>query len=172
MNNLSDQTYKMAFRRWWYGSFLSQEKDLQVTPFLAPEVKAFQSGDWWLRGAREASLISLDQAAKKMGVSRANFHALEAREETGRITIESLAKAAGAIDCELVYAIRPKKRERFSFLIWKKLVKEARGALLGAISTRANASPCFGQNCIRLFRRSTIPKAAGMDRASSAGFSI
>jgi len=27
----------------------------------------------------------------------------------------------------LVYAIRPKKRERFSFLIWKKLVKEAQG---------------------------------------------
>jgi hypothetical protein len=41
----------------------------------------------------------------------------------GSITISALAKAAEAMDCELVYAIRPKKKVRFSSQIWHPLLK-------------------------------------------------
>lgn len=125
MNIFSNQTYRMAFQKWWKLSYHSQEVDMRIAAFTTSDIQPFKNGESWLRGAREASLISTGQAAQRMGISRSGFHGFEVREEKGTITLRALAKAAEALDCELVYAIRPKKKERFSVLIWKALVAEA-----------------------------------------------
>jgi hypothetical protein len=125
MNLHSDKTYRTAFNIWWTRSFLWKKQDLKVEPFLRLDIQAYRKGDTWLRDAREASLIPLTLAAKKMEMTRGGFSRLEDREQTGKINLELLAKAAEAIDCELVYAIRPKKRMRFSVFIWKNLVEKA-----------------------------------------------
>ena len=50
---------------------------------------------------------------------------LEKNEENGTITVQNLAKAANAIDCELVLALRPKQKIRFSQIIWNTLLPES-----------------------------------------------
>ncbi len=125
MTLFKKEIYQDAYRQWWRRCFHWKEKDLQLKPFLSPEIKAFSQGDSWLREAREASLTSAETVANKLGVTRAAYCALEAREKTGSLTIKSLAEAAEALDCELIYAIRPKKKVRFSELLWLKLVPHA-----------------------------------------------
>jgi transcriptional regulator with XRE-family HTH domain len=125
MNSFANQIYKTAFLRWWDQCYRCQETDRRVEAFLSSDIQPFRLGESWLQRAREASLMSASQAADKMGISRAGFHAMETREKEGGISLDILARAAQALDCELVYAIRPKKKERFSVRIWKKLVAEA-----------------------------------------------
>ncbi len=62
----------------------------------------------WLRAVREAIGVPQHQAADKASVTRQSYAQLEASEERGAISIESLRRAAGALDCELVYFVVPK----------------------------------------------------------------
>jgi transcriptional regulator with XRE-family HTH domain len=126
MNKLSNQEYYRAFLMWWTQNFRHQDYDKMIDHFNHPDVlSGSQLPNGWLRTARESLMISVDQCAEKLGMSRANYSQFEKRELEGKITIETLARAAEALDCELVYAIRPKKRVRFSQLIWQKLLSEA-----------------------------------------------
>jgi len=66
-----------------------------------------------------------EQAALHAGVSKQAYAKFEANEVTGALSLASLQKAAEAIDCELVYFLRPKKNKTFSTLLWEKLFPEA-----------------------------------------------
>ncbi len=72
-----------------------------------------------LKEARTASLRSSAFMASKLGISPPAYTKLEASEQSGSITIESLRKAAAALDCELVYTIRPRDEARFREAIWQ-----------------------------------------------------
>jgi predicted DNA-binding mobile mystery protein A len=52
--------------------------------------------------------MGVAQLAKRLGVTPAAVVQLEKRELAGTVTLESLRKAAEALDCELVYALVPK----------------------------------------------------------------
>ncbi len=61
----------------------------------------------WLRAIRNALNMSTPQLAKRLGVSKQRVSALEKAEVDGSATINSLRKAAEALDCSFVYAIVP-----------------------------------------------------------------
>jgi len=63
----------------------------------------------WVKAIREAIGMTTAQLGKRLGVSQPRVIAIEKAEASGSITLESLAKAAHALDCELVYALVPRK---------------------------------------------------------------
>ena len=60
-----------------------------------------------------------------LDVARAAYSKYEDCEERGSIRLATLAKAAEAMDCELVYAIRPKSKKYFSNIILGKLLPQS-----------------------------------------------
>jgi predicted DNA-binding mobile mystery protein A len=63
----------------------------------------------WLRAVRDALDLSQNQVATKLGIKRQSYADLERTEARGSITVNSLAKAADSMDCELVYFLVPRK---------------------------------------------------------------
>jgi predicted DNA-binding mobile mystery protein A len=53
--------------------------------------------------------MTTGQLAKRMGVSQPRIVALEKAEASHSITLESLERAANALDCQVVYALIPRK---------------------------------------------------------------
>ena len=62
----------------------------------------------WLKAIRGALGINTRQLADRLGVQHSSILRLEKREVQGKATIESLAKAAKAMNCQFIYAIVPK----------------------------------------------------------------
>ena len=64
--------------------------------------------DGWLRMVRIALGMPSNALAGKLGVHPSTVTHVEASEAAGTITLNKLREYAGAMDCELVYAIVPK----------------------------------------------------------------
>jgi transcriptional regulator with XRE-family HTH domain len=87
---------------------LRQELDEALLPFrLVLERKS--RGQGWLKSIRQAVGMPVDEMARRLGVCRWEIHRLEASEKNSRIMLATLSRAAQALDCELVYALAPKK---------------------------------------------------------------
>jgi predicted DNA-binding mobile mystery protein A len=63
--------------------------------------------DGWIAALRQALGMGASQLARRMGVDPTAIAHLENREAAGKITMESLRRAAEAMDAKLVYAIVP-----------------------------------------------------------------
>lgn len=63
----------------------------------------------WLRLFREALGRSERQQAKRLGISGPALHKSEKAEAEERITLGQLRKLADGLDCELVYALVPRR---------------------------------------------------------------
>ena len=63
----------------------------------------------WIKAIREALGMTTAQIAKRMGVSQPRAVEIEKAEKTGAITLDTLARAARAMDCKLVYTFVSKK---------------------------------------------------------------
>ena len=63
----------------------------------------------WIKAIREALGMTSRQFAKRMGVSQPRASAIEKNEVIGSITLDTLQRAANALDCQLVYALVPRK---------------------------------------------------------------
>jgi predicted DNA-binding mobile mystery protein A len=64
----------------------------------------------WVRAIREALGMSSPQLAKRMQIKAAQtIEAMQRNEVSGAITLKSLERLAAALDCELVYALVPRK---------------------------------------------------------------
>jgi predicted DNA-binding mobile mystery protein A len=61
----------------------------------------------WIRAVREALGMTGRQFARRLQVSPQSVDALEKSEAHGAIKIETLRRAAEALDCTLVYALVP-----------------------------------------------------------------
>lgn len=81
----------------------------------------------WIKAIREALGMTTAQLGKRLGVSQPRTVAIEKAERTGSITLDSLERAAQALDCRLVYAFVPRTslddlvKERASLLAKKRL---------------------------------------------------
>lgn len=62
----------------------------------------------WLKAIREALGMTTAQLGKRLGVVQSRAVAIEQAEAKGTITLNSLEKAAHALDCRLVYALVPR----------------------------------------------------------------
>ena len=121
MKRLTPREKFQAFQS-WYRNYEYQENDREIEAYNSVEIKSYEKGSGWLRKARKSLFLSGKRVAEKMGLSQQAYSQLERREDHGGVTIEALSRAAEAMGCELVYAIRPKKRVKFSTLIWRKLL--------------------------------------------------
>jgi len=63
----------------------------------------------WIKAIREALGMTTAQFARRLGVSQPRAVTIEKGEVTGAITLETLERAAQALDCRLVYALVPSK---------------------------------------------------------------
>lgn len=62
----------------------------------------------WIRALREALGMTSKQLGKRLGVSQPRATKIEQAEVDGSITLETLQRAARAMDCQLVYAFVPR----------------------------------------------------------------
>jgi predicted DNA-binding mobile mystery protein A len=62
----------------------------------------------WIRAIRDALGMSGVQLAKRLEVSPQTVEAMEKSEAAGTIQLNTLKRAAEALDCTLVYALVPK----------------------------------------------------------------
>lgn len=63
----------------------------------------------WIAAIRESLGMSVQDFADRLGVTRAAAAKLEANEQRRTIQVDSLARAADALNCDLVYAFVPRK---------------------------------------------------------------
>ncbi|MDH5197747.1 MAG: mobile mystery protein A [Gemmatimonadota bacterium] len=63
----------------------------------------------WLRAVRLTLGMSARQVASRLGITRQGVADQERREVDGTITLAALRKAARALDCDLYYAIVPRR---------------------------------------------------------------
>jgi predicted DNA-binding mobile mystery protein A len=81
----------------------------------------------WVRAIREALGMTTAQLGKRIGVTQSRAFDIEKAEVSGKITLDSLARAAHALDCRLVYALVP--REPLESIAEDRALKLARKKL-------------------------------------------
>ena len=87
----------------------------------------------WVKAIREALGMTTAQLGKRMGVSQPRAVTLEKAEAKGAITLESLERAAHALDCRLVYALVP--RQSFEAMVEARARKLANKMLAATSHT-------------------------------------
>lgn len=152
-----DQKEIQIGRHHWYQSYEPKGVDQEIVPFLSSEISAYrQNQTGWLEKTRQALFLSAQSVADKLGIERGAYSQYEASEEKGTISLNTLAKAAEAMNCELVYAIRTKNGESFSAVIWEQILVKAlkqswltncdqkrRGNALAHVATELMKNPKF-----------------------------
>lgn len=63
----------------------------------------------WIKAIREALGMTTAQLGKRLGVSQPRAVNIENAETKGSITLDSLERAAHALDCRLVYTLVPRQ---------------------------------------------------------------
>jgi predicted DNA-binding mobile mystery protein A len=63
----------------------------------------------WVRAIREALGMSAADLGQRMGVAETSVLSLEHNEVTRRVRLDTLERAADALNCELVYALVPRR---------------------------------------------------------------
>lgn len=77
---------------------------------LFPPVDALRAPPrGWVRAIREALGMTAVQFARRLKVSQPRITKLEKAELDGTLSIASLKKAADALNCDLVYALVPRR---------------------------------------------------------------
>jgi predicted DNA-binding mobile mystery protein A len=85
-----------------------RQLDRRLTPLRTADGLATPPRGW-IRAIREALGMTTAQLARRIGVSQPRAVAIEQAERTGAITLDSLRRAARALECELVYVLVPRK---------------------------------------------------------------
>lgn len=86
---------------------LKQTEEL-IQPFRRL-VNAQTPRSGWVRAIREALGMSAQQLGARVRVKRQTIENLERSEASGKITLDSLNRIAGALGCRVVYALVPDK---------------------------------------------------------------
>ncbi|MDZ4663122.1 MAG: helix-turn-helix domain-containing protein [Pseudomonadota bacterium] len=122
--NIGKEREKLSWAfTFWYQNYGHIETDQEIKPYLSGDIKCTPRGSW-LKKAREALFLSTNQIAEKLSMTRSGYGQIEKSESLGTVSLNTLTKAAEAMGCELVYAIRLKNRVKFSENIWNPLLKE------------------------------------------------
>jgi predicted DNA-binding mobile mystery protein A len=82
--------------------------DARIPALRPAQASASRPARGWLRAVRSVLGFSQDLVAKKIAMTRQSYADLEAAEQRGAISLNSLQRAAEAMDCELVYFIVPR----------------------------------------------------------------
>jgi predicted DNA-binding mobile mystery protein A len=91
------------------GAIILRELERRIGPLKAARPAADMPARGWLRAVREAVGLTQAEVARRAGVRRQTYAQFETAEERGSISVASMRRAAGAMDCELVYFIVPRE---------------------------------------------------------------
>ena len=64
----------------------------------------------WVNAIRRALGMTEAQLAERMGITQSSLHRLESSEAAGTIGLDSLRRAAEALDCEVAYVLVPREQ--------------------------------------------------------------
>lgn len=113
--------YKFWLRYYPFENRIKNNDDI----YLNEQFKSYyQNPTSWLRATRQALFLKATTVARKAEVTKAAYSKIELAESSGNISIETLAKYAEAMDCELIYFIRPKNRKKISEIVWAQILPE------------------------------------------------
>jgi predicted DNA-binding mobile mystery protein A len=82
--------------------------DARIAALQPAQTAAQKPARGWLRAVRSALKLSQAKVAKKVATTQQAYADLEMAEQRGAISLNSLQRAAEAMDCELVYFIVPR----------------------------------------------------------------
>jgi len=68
----------------------------------------FKGVSSWIKYIRQALNMSPSQLAERMNIAPSSLHQLERQEAQDKISLQSLKKAAEAMDCDFIYAFVPR----------------------------------------------------------------
>lgn len=108
-----------------------RQLDKRLNMLRNPSIFAQRPPRGWIKAIREAVGMTTGQLGQRIGVGQSRAVDIEKGEVTGSITLDTLERAARALDCELVYALVPREsleamvEDRASALA-KRRVKSAR----------------------------------------------
>lgn len=88
---------------------LTKGLDERISALRAAQASAVRPVRGWLRAVRSVLGLSQQNVAKKIATTQQSYADLEAAEQRGAISLNSLQRAAEAMDCELVYFIVPRE---------------------------------------------------------------
>jgi len=74
--------------------------------------RIYRPVEGWIRTVRKALGMSSPQLALRLGVSKSQASQMERMEIEDRITLKQLRRVADVLDCELQYALVPRKPVR------------------------------------------------------------
>jgi predicted DNA-binding mobile mystery protein A len=83
----------------------------QLDQYFQTHLKGFNTAlpkKGWIREIREALGMTMEDLGRRMSVIKQRVERLEKDEVTKKVTLESMEKAAEAMDCEFVYFFIPK----------------------------------------------------------------
>jgi predicted DNA-binding mobile mystery protein A len=63
----------------------------------------------WAAAIRRALGLTMRQMGKRLGLSQSSYADAEANESKGTISLNQLRRVADALDCDLVYALVPRR---------------------------------------------------------------
>lgn len=86
-----------------------RQLDQQLAPWHTVSATAPRPREGWLRTLRKSLGMSTGALAKRLHISQPAVVQLEKGETKETVTLGSLRKAAAALDCDLVYALVPRK---------------------------------------------------------------
>lgn len=89
----------------------------------------------WAAAIRRALGVTTRQMAKRLGLSQSSYADAEANEAKGTISLNQLRRVADALDCELVYALVP--RRPLAEAVDRRATELARRAVLGVAHSMA-----------------------------------
>lgn len=87
----------------------------------------------WVKAIREALGMTAAQLAERIGVKPPRIYEIEKSEPLGSISLDSLQRAANALNCELVYALVPK--QPLQTMIEQRALLEAKKRMRAAAHT-------------------------------------
>ena len=87
----------------------------------------------WVKALREALGMTAEQLARRIGVTKPRVYEIERAELNGSITLDSLERAARAMDCQLVYALIP--RQPLQVMVDQRALLEAKKRMRAAAHT-------------------------------------
>ena len=120
-----------------------RQLDKRLSSFINSDSLARPSRGW-VKAIREALGMTTAQLARRLGVSQPRAVAIEKAEVKGAITLDSLERAAQAMDCRLVYAFVPRKpfdalvEERAERVARKRMASTRHSMALEAQAVEAN----------------------------------
>ena len=144
-----------------FRSLRLKQLDRSLKPFRMAQ-KLSRPAKGWLRAIREALGVPASEMAEALGRSRSLPPELELAEAEDRITLKSLRNAAGALDCDLVYALVP-KHGSFQDLMENRARAQAKRNVLGVEHSMALEDQAAGRidEAVEAETRRLVRKRAG-----------